>query len=90
MPLGYFYSPFISEAQPIRADPLFCAKCKASISSFSAKNRNTKTWVCSFCLTTNSYTHDLGIQQVEEYVQAKTGDNGLFFIVDLCLSPSEL
>lgn len=65
MPLGYFYSPFFPEAQLIKADPLYCTKCKASISSFSSKNKNTKTWVCSFCLTTNALTYDLGTQQIE-------------------------
>ena len=89
MPLGYFYSPFLAEAQPVRADPIYCAKCKASICSFSSKNKNTKTWVCGFCLTTNSFNLDLGIQQVEEYVQGKVGENGMFFLVDLCLSASE-
>jgi len=88
MPLGYFYSPFLPEAQPIKADPLLCAKCRASISSYSSKNKNTKTWVCSFCLTTNTLTYDLGTQQIEEYVQGKAGSNGVFFIVDLALSAS--
>jgi len=68
LPLGYFYSPFIAEAQTIKANPVLCAKCRASINVFSAKNKNTKTWVCPFCLTNNPLTVDLGVQQVEEYV----------------------
>ena len=43
IPLGYFSSTFLPEAQPIKADPLLCAKYKASIiSSFSSKNKNKK------------------------------------------------
>lgn len=88
MPLGYFYSPFLPEPQPLKADPQLCAKCRASITCFSSKNKNTKTWVCGFCLTTNTLTFDVGTQQVEEYVQGKSGSNGMFFIVDLALSAS--
>jgi len=54
----------------------------------SSKNKNTKTWICIFCLTTNPLTYDLGIQQIEEYVQGKSGSNGIFFIVDLSISAS--
>ncbi len=90
MPLGYFYSPFLPETTPVKASPILCAKCKASISPFCSKNKNTKTWVCSFCLTTNPLPLDLGISQIEEYVEARVGDTGVFFIVDLCISASEL
>jgi hypothetical protein len=86
MPLGYFYSPFITDPQSIRSSPSLCGKCKASICSFSIKNKNTKTWVCSFCGTTNPYTVDIGVQLVEEYVESRVGENGILFIVDLCLS----
>ena len=65
MPLGYFYSPFLAEAQTMKANPLYCVKCKASISAFSTKNRNTRSWTCTFCLTTNQLTMDIGIQQIE-------------------------
>jgi hypothetical protein len=73
MPLGYFYSPFLADAQPVRASPAFCTKCKASISAYSSKNKNTKTWVCAFCSTSNQLTVDIGLQSVEEYVESKTG-----------------
>ena len=90
MPLGFFYSPFLAEVQPIKASPLFCAKCKASISCWSAKNRNTKTWTCSFCPTNNPMGQEIGIQQIEEYVQGRYGETGIFFVIDLCLSEKEL
>ena len=89
MPLGYFYSPFLPEAQAIKASPLLCAKCKASINSWSNKNRNTKTWTCNFCLTNNPMMQDIGIQQIEEYVQTKAGNSGLFFVIDTCVSKPE-
>jgi transcription elongation factor Elf1 len=68
MPLGYFYSPFLPEANTIKTNPAFCAKCRASISSYAQKNKNTKTWICSFCNTSNPLHVDIGISQVEEYV----------------------
>ena len=64
MPLGYFYSPFLPEPQTIKASPLICAKCKASINCWSAKNKATKTWTCSFCPTNNPLSQDIGIQQI--------------------------
>lgn len=42
------------------------------------------------CLTTNPLNYDLGQTQVEEYVEGKNGENGIFFVVDLCLSETEL
>jgi hypothetical protein len=90
MPLAYFYSPFLADAQTVRASPAYCNKCKASISSYSTKNKNTKTWVCIFCSTTNPLTLDIGQHSVEEYVESKSGENGIFFIVDLCVSEKEL
>ena len=86
MPLGYFYSPFLPGLQPIKANPSYCAKCRACINSYSQKNKNTKTWSCPFCLTSNPLLLDIGIDEIEEYVEAKVGDNGIFFIVDLCIS----
>jgi hypothetical protein len=73
MPLGYFFSPFLPDPPLIRANPLYCAKCRATINCYSQKNKNTKTWVCNFCLTTNPLTVDIGNSQVEEYVEAKVG-----------------
>lgn len=90
MPLGHFFSPFLAEANPIKANPALCSKCRASISSFSQKNKNTKTWVCSFCLTSNPLMMDLGLSQTEEYVESKVGETGLYFLVDLCLPANEL
>lgn len=90
MPLGYFYSPFIADAETMKTSPLMCAKCKASICPYSTKNKNTKSWTCSFCPTTNPLPVDIGNNQVEEYVEAKVGENGLFFIIDLCVPAIEL
>jgi len=90
MPLGYFYSPFLADPPTIRANPSFCAKCRASINSFSQKNKNTKTWICNFCLTSNPLTVDIGNEEVEEYVESRVGDCGIFFIIDLCISEKEL
>ena len=73
MPLGYFYSPFLTAPQPLRASPALCSKCRASIHSFCSKNKATKTWNCSFCMTGNPMTVDIGLQQVEEYVESKVG-----------------
>jgi hypothetical protein len=90
MPLGYFFSPFLAEVTPIKTNPAYCAKCRASISPYAQKNKNTKSWTCSFCLTSNPLLVDLGLQQVEEYAESKFGDNGVYFIVDLCLPQTEL
>jgi hypothetical protein len=32
----------------------------------------------------------MGFQEVEEYVEARVGENGIFFMVDLCISEKEL
>lgn len=90
MPLGYFHSPFLADTTPLKASPVYCAKCRAALNPFSTKNRNTKTWVCNFCLTTNPLPYDVGTSQVEEYVETKLNENGLFFVVDLSISKSEL
>jgi hypothetical protein len=90
MPLGYFLSPFLPEASTIKTNPALCAKCRASICSYSQKNKNTKTWVCSFCQTNNQLIMDIGLQQVEEYVESRVGENGIYFLVDLCLPANEL
>lgn len=90
MPLGYFFSPFLPDAPAVKANPALCAKCRASISPFAQKNKNTKTWVCSFCLTSNPLALDIGLQQVEEYVESRVGETGLYFLVDLCLPETEL
>jgi hypothetical protein len=90
MPLGYFFSPFLPAPPAVKANPALCAKCRASISSYSQKNKNTKTWICSFCLTSNPLLVDIGLQQVEEYVESKVGETGLYFLVDLCLPETEL
>ena len=90
MPLGYFFSPFLPDAPTIKANPSLCAKCRASINPFAQKNKNTKTWTCSFCMTSNPLIVDIGLQQVEEYVESKVGETGVYFLVDLCLPQSEL
>jgi hypothetical protein len=33
---------------------------------------------------------DIGLEQVEEYVESRVGENGIFFIVDLCIPANEL
>jgi phosphopantothenoylcysteine synthetase/decarboxylase len=88
--LGYFFSPFLPSPNAIKANPHYCGKCKASISSFCQKNRNTKMWSCSFCQTSNPLLVDIGIEQIEEYVESKVGENGMYFIIDLCLPENEL
>jgi len=90
MPLGYFFSPFLPEANAIKTNPAFCGKCRAGISSYCQKNKNTKQWTCSFCLSSNPLIVDIGLQQVEEYVESRVGETGVYFIVDLCLAESEL
>jgi len=73
MPLGYFYSPFLPDVQQIKATPSLCVKCRGHLSTYCIKNKNTKTWTCSFCLTTNTLNYDYGFQQIEEYVESRVG-----------------
>jgi hypothetical protein len=47
-------------------------------------------WSCSFCQTSNPLLVDIGIEQIEEYVESKVGENGMYFIIDLCLPENEL
>jgi hypothetical protein len=42
-------------------------------------------WNCGFCQTSNPLLVDIGIEQIEEYVESKVGENGIYFIIDLCL-----
>jgi len=47
-------------------------------------------WNCNFCQTANPLLLDLGFEQIEEYIEGKVGDNGIYFIIDLCLPDNEL
>ena len=42
-------------------------------------------WNCGFCQTSNPLLVDIGIEQIEEYVESKVGENGIYFIIYLCL-----
>lgn len=47
-------------------------------------------WNCGFCQTANQLMVDIGIEQIEEYIESKVGDNGIYFIIDLCLPDNQL
>lgn len=64
MPLGFFYSPFLAEVNPIKGCAALCSKCRASVSTMFPKNRNTRTWTCVLCSTLNPYMSEMGNNQV--------------------------
>ena len=49
MPMGHFYSPLIVPVNPIKITPPICNKCKAALNPYSPRNRQMRTWNCSFC-----------------------------------------
>lgn len=49
------------------------------------KNTVSKRWTCRFCGIDNPYLIEVGTTQVEEYIEGKAGDTGVYFIIDLCI-----
>lgn len=88
--MGHFYSPFIVPLNPIKVSPPICSTCKAALNPYASKNRQTRTWNCNFCGAVNPLTAEIGNAAVEEYVDAKAGENGVFFIIDLCISEDDM
>jgi hypothetical protein len=90
LPMGFFYSPFAAEASSYQTMAPRCAKCGSVVHPYSVKNKNARKWSCGFCGTDNGLLMDVGNYNTEEFVEAKSGENGIFFVVDLCMPEQEL
>lgn len=85
IPLGFFYSPFFSEATSYQTTAPRCTKCQSVVHPYSIKNNNARKWTCGFCSSDNALIMNVGNYNAEEFIEAKTGENGLFFVVDLSM-----
>jgi hypothetical protein len=93
LPLGLFYSPFIAQptSNKIKRGPIpCCQKCKAAVCRQASKGSGGGKWVCPFCDLENPNHQGFGSDTVEESQEGKTGECGLFFIVDLCVGNDEM
>ena len=84
--MGHFYSPFLVKTNPIKINPPICTKCGGALNTFSVRNRQSRQWTCNFCNNSNQITSEIGNNAVEEYIENSVGDNGIFFIIDLCIT----
>lgn len=89
IPLGFFFSPFAAEANTYQTTAPRCTKCTSMVSPYSVKNKNARKWTCSFCGGDNALLMDVGNYNAEEFIEAKSGDNGIFFVVDLAMPEQE-
>lgn len=91
MPLGFFYSPFLAQAEELKKGRYpICAKCQAAVNPNSRKDRNMGKWQCNFCSSDNPYQAGFGNTMLEESYESKVGDCGLYFIIDTCVSAVEM
>jgi hypothetical protein len=90
IPLGFFFSPFLVESDVYQTPPPRCTKCGSIGHLYAAKNKQARKWTCTFCSNDNPLIMDVGNNNVEEYVEAKSGENGLFFVIDLSMPEQEL
>ena len=88
MPLGVFYSPLLVQVDELKKGNFpTCSKCKASVCKAEGnKNNQGQQWNCVFCGAINMGAPGFGRTFVEESFIGKSGDCGIFFIIDQCVS----